>query len=224
MALSTKAYKGMAMEGFIASWYARNTGRNLGRFKAGLEVVRSLLPSGGRVLEVAPGPGYLAIELARAGYRVTGVDISRSFVQIATDHARRAGVELDVRQGDAAHLSLPASSFDAVVCMAAFKNFTDPLGALDEFHRVLCPGGTALVFDLRKEASEEAIAREVEGMALSPWNAAVTRFTFRFMLLRRAYSRPELTHLAEVSRFGTGEIRDAGVGFELRLRKEVERS
>jgi 2-polyprenyl-3-methyl-5-hydroxy-6-metoxy-1,4-benzoquinol methylase len=40
---------------------------------------------GGTILEVAPGPGYLAIELARRGYAVTALDISASFVKIARD-------------------------------------------------------------------------------------------------------------------------------------------
>ena len=42
------------------------------------------------MLEVVPGPGYLALELARAGFRVTGLDISRSFVRIARENAARA--------------------------------------------------------------------------------------------------------------------------------------
>jgi len=44
------------------------------------------------VLEVAPGPGYLAVEMARWGrLRVTGLDISHTMVEIATEHARKAG-------------------------------------------------------------------------------------------------------------------------------------
>lgn len=63
------------------------------------------LNAGSRVLEIAPGPGLLAIALAKlTGGRVTGFDISRSFVQIASDNARKAGVEVDFEQGDAADL------------------------------------------------------------------------------------------------------------------------
>ena len=217
MAVSQKAYRGMAMEGFIASWYARSTGRDRRRFQRCAAALQDRLGPGSAVLEVAPGPGYLAIELARAGHRVTGLDISRSFVRIAAENAARAGVAVDFRHGDAAHLTLPDASFDLVVCMAAFKNFTDPVGALDEFHRVLRPGGSASVFDLRKDAPMEAIAREVEEMNLSAWNAAFTRLTFRFLLLRTAYRRDELERMAARSRFGGGELRDEGIGFELRL-------
>ncbi len=217
MAGTQKAYRGVAMEGPIATWYARNTGQDLRRFQRCAALLQGRLPPGSAVLEVAPGPGYLAIELARAGHRVTAVDISRSFVRIASENAAGAGVQVDVRQGDAAHLPLPDASFDLVVCMAAFKNFTAPLGALDEFHRVLRPGGSASVFDLRKEAPLDAIAREVQDMNLSRWNAAFTRLTFRFLLLRNAYTRAELERMAAQSRFGGGELREDGIGFELRL-------
>jgi ubiquinone/menaquinone biosynthesis C-methylase UbiE len=113
----------------------------------------------------------------------------------------------------------PGQSFDAVVCRSAFKNFTDPLGALDEMHRVLAPGGTAWVYDPRKEASREEIAAEVGGMNLSRVNASLTRWIFRTTLLKNAYTREAIERLVERSRFGRGQLRDDGIGFELRLVK-----
>ena len=61
---TTKAYKGMAMEGPIARWYAKNARRDT-EFKTWANTVNKTVPAGGRVLEVAPGPGFLSIELAR---------------------------------------------------------------------------------------------------------------------------------------------------------------
>src|SRR5262245_58221 len=88
-----KAYKGLPMEGFIAKWYAKNTKTDSRGFKTTAKVVVAQVPSGGSILEVAPGPGYLAIEMAKLGdYRVTGLDISQSFVRIASENAREAGV------------------------------------------------------------------------------------------------------------------------------------
>src|SRR5689334_19354414 len=60
-----KGYKGMGMEGRIAAWYARNTARDIPDFAALAQRVTATLPAGSRILEVAPGPGYLAIEIAR---------------------------------------------------------------------------------------------------------------------------------------------------------------
>ena len=214
-----KAYRGMAMEGFVAGWYARNTARDAGRFRDTARAVAERLPPGARILEVAPGPGYLAIELARRGYAVVGLDISRSFVEIATRNASGAGVAARFERGDAAHMPFPDASFDFAVCTAAFKNFSDPSGALDEIHRVLRPGGSASIIDLRKDASLAAIREAVRGMNLSRLNAAFTRWTFRFVLLRRAYTREAMEELATRSRFGGCEIVERGIGFDLRLSK-----
>jgi ubiquinone/menaquinone biosynthesis C-methylase UbiE len=179
------------------------------------------LPDGGEVLEVAPGPGYMAIELARLGskYHITGLDISRSFVRIATENAHRAGVDIDFQHGDAARMPFASNSFDFVVCQAAFKNFPDPVAALDEIHRVLRPGGCASIYDLRKDAPADAIDEEIRSMQLSPLNALFTRWTFRFGLLREAYTRDRLEAVVARSRFGTSEVRIDGIGFELRVVK-----
>ncbi len=212
-----KPYRGLAMEGPIASWYARNTGRDRRRFLACADRVAERVGLCGRILEIAPGPGYLAIELARRGYQVAGLDVSRSFVRIAASNAARAGVAVNFRLGDAAHMPFADSSFDFVVCMAAFKNFSDPVGTLDETFRVLRPGGQASILDLRRDASLEAIDEEVRGMNLSRLSATFTRWTFRSLLLKRAYSRQALEQLVARSRFGGGQIADDGIGFELRL-------
>jgi ubiquinone/menaquinone biosynthesis C-methylase UbiE len=218
MTTTQKAYKGTAMEGAIATWYARITRRDRG-YAALAHAIAAHVPPGARVLEVAPGPGYLAIELARRGLRVSAVDISKTFVQIARDEARAAGVELDVREGNASQLPYPDGSFDFVLCRAAFKNFADPLGALNEAYRVLAPGGQASIIDLRKEASHEDIAAEVDTMQLSRLNALWTRWTFRWLLLGRAYTYDGVRELAAQSRFGGGELVRDGISFELQLVK-----
>src|SRR5262245_48628922 len=94
----TKPYRGMAMEGVIASWYARTTARDIAEFEHLARRIAGELPRGARVLEIAPGPGYLAVALARLGVDVTGLDISASFVRIATGNARAAGVTAAFRQ------------------------------------------------------------------------------------------------------------------------------
>jgi ubiquinone/menaquinone biosynthesis C-methylase UbiE len=219
---SRKPYGGMQMEGPVASWYARIT-RDRRDHRETARTIAQRLPAGSALLEVAPGPGYLAVELARSNpgaYRISGLDISRSFVRIATDNARRAGVAIDFRHGDVAHMPFADASFDAVVCVAAFKNFPDPVAALDEIHRVLRPGGGVSIFDMRKDASNDAIDREVRDMHLAPLSAFLTKWIFRLGLLRAAYTRQALESVVARSRFGRGEIvPDQGVGFELKLVK-----
>lgn len=215
-----KAYKGLPMEGMIATWYTRNTGRDQRRFTDTASLVAECARPGAAVLEVAPGPGYLAIELAKRGYQVTALDISRSFVRIARENAAKSGVPLDVLLGNASQMPLPDGSFDFIVCVAAFKNFSNPVGAINEMHRVLKPGGTALIVDLRKDATLQDIAAEVRNMNLSALNAWITRFTFKHGLLRAAYTVEQLSRMAGESRFGRHEITSRGIGLELRLLKD----
>jgi ubiquinone/menaquinone biosynthesis C-methylase UbiE len=164
----SKAQKGVRMEGLIATWYARQTANDLDQFGGIARRIAAHIGAGARVLEVAPGPGYLAIELVRlTGCRVVGVDISQTFVILARENARKAGLRINFEQGDAADLPFPAEQFDFIVCRAAFKNFARPLQALDEMHRVLKDGGMALIIDLRKDFSGEAVNDYVKGRGRS---------------------------------------------------------
>jgi ubiquinone/menaquinone biosynthesis C-methylase UbiE len=209
------------MEGPIAAWYARVRGSHsqIEAYRAQARQLTDGVPSGASVLEVAPGPGYLAIEIARLGHcQVTGLDISHSFVRIASDHARQAGVSVNFRQGDAGRMPFDAESFDLVICQAAFKNFQQPGSALDEMYRVLRSGGTAVIQDMRRDASNADIGREVKGMQLGWLNAVMTRTTLKLLRLR-AYSRAQFERLAAASAFRTADVLTEGIGVEVRLTK-----
>ncbi|MGH6817967.1 MAG: class I SAM-dependent methyltransferase [Methylovirgula sp.] len=220
MASPRKPYRGIGMEGMLATWYAKNTGKSLAEFRTLAKRIAQELPAGASLLEIAPGPGYLAIELARSGsYCVAGLDISHSFVRIARENAAHAGVSVDFRHGDAAALPFADGQFDFVVCRAAFKNFSDPVGALSEMHRVLRPGGTALIIDMRNNASDAAIERTVAGMHLGRIESLLTKAIFKHMLRKRAYSKEDLARVLAATPFHSGERIEEPLGFELRLRK-----
>jgi ubiquinone/menaquinone biosynthesis C-methylase UbiE len=207
------------MEGMIAAWYAKNTGKSIAEFRALAKRIADGLRPADHVLEVAPGPGYLAIELARLGpYRITGLDVSQSFVRIAGDNAARAGVEIDFREGDAAAVPFAADMFDFIVCRAAFKNFSDPIGALREMHRVLRPGGRALIIDMRSDASPKSIAEAVANMDLGRIDAFLTRTTLS-ALRKRAYSRLDFERMVQATSFGRYDIAEQPLGFEVGLVK-----
>ncbi len=74
------------------------------------------LPQGSRVLDVGCGTGRHAVELARRGYRVTGVDLSDGMLHEAERAARKAGVEVEWVQGDATRMRFDAE-FDAAICL-----------------------------------------------------------------------------------------------------------
>jgi ubiquinone/menaquinone biosynthesis C-methylase UbiE len=207
------------MEGILARRYAklrRSGSQEEDRRKQAVQLTAGL-PEGSRILEIAPGPGYFSVEMARLGrFRVTGLDISHTFVEIARENARQAGVDVDFQFGDAAALRFADGSFDFIVCQAAFKNFSQPGKALNEMHRVLRAGGTAVIQDMRKDASGAAIRDEVDTMRLGRLGAFMTR---RILggLRRRAYTKEQFEQMASASAFGGGEITTDRIGIEVRL-------
>lgn len=214
-----KPYKGIGMEGPVARWYASLTAKSMDEFNALARSVADEAPRGSRILEVAPGPGYFSIEIAKLGYRVTGLDISRTFVDIAERNALRAGVSVDFRHGNAAALPFDGQSFDYILCRAAFKNFAEPVRAIEEMHRVLAPGGRARIIDLRRDASPEEVSSVVDAMPIGVVDAFITRLTFRFMLLKRAYTKAEIERFVSQAGFRTVNIIQSAAGMDILLEK-----
>lgn len=219
-----KGYKGLGMEGWIARWYAKNTGRDLTDYHRDAHRIAEIAPAGGRVLDLAPGPGYVAIEVARQRrHEVVGLDISQTFVQIAREKARSAGVTVDFRLGDASHMPFPDASFDVAFCRAAFKNVSDPVGALREMCRVLKPGGTGLIVDLHKDVSRETlesyVAAYVKANRQGWLDAWMTRWTFRNMLIPRAYRKIDLEQMVVAAQVPQYEIREEGICLEVWISK-----
>jgi ubiquinone/menaquinone biosynthesis C-methylase UbiE len=208
------------MEGMVAKWYASNTGEMMKEY---LDLARRIAPqlaSGSSVLEVAPGPGYFAIELARLGnFSITGLDLSHTFVKIAAMKAATAGVKVDFRQGTASNMPFSADSFDFLLCRAAFKNFGQPILALREMHRVLKPGGRALIIDLKGDASPSQISDQVDHMELSSLNRILTKLIFKKVLLKRAYTRQHFEQMLAQIPFSNFEIDDSGLGLEISMTK-----
>lgn len=220
MTRTDKGYKGIGMEGTIARWYAKSTGKDRSRFTEQAQLVLERAPAGGDILEVAPGPGYLAIKLARTGdYRVTGLDVSTSFVQIARQKAAEAGVQVDFRHGNASAMPFDDESFDFIVCCAAFKNFSDPVGALREMHRVLRPGGSVYINDLRRDVSKKAVDEDVARMDVGALNAAIIRYVLRSVLPRRAYDKKQFAAIIAHTNFRTFNIQETPMSLLVELRK-----
>lgn len=208
------------MEGRVAKWYAANTGKTLDEFRNLGQRIASQLPPGSNVLEVAPGPGYFSIELAKLGpYSIAGLDISHTFVEIARQKAAEAGVRLDFKQGNASNMPFASETFDFLLCRAAFKNFGQPVRALQEMCRVLKPGGRGLIIDLRRDASPEAMDHAVDAMGLSALNKIVTKLTFRFMLIKTAYTKEQFEQMLAQASLSSVDIQEVDIGFEILMTK-----
>jgi ubiquinone/menaquinone biosynthesis C-methylase UbiE len=217
---TTKAYKGLPMEGVIASWYAKTTLKDLKRHQLMAKQLVQKIPANGKVLEIAPGPGYFCIELAKLGnYQITGLDISKSFVEIARKNATEAGLKIDFREGNASAMPFQDNTFDFTFCQAAFKNFSEPVKAIAEMYRVLRPGGISVISDLRRDAPREEIDQEVKGMRLGPINHFLVRWTFDQMLLKSAYRVADMEPMVKQTPFSKWKTEVEGVGFRVWLEK-----
>ena len=213
MATAVKAYKGMGMEGSIARWYDRTTRKDMPEVRQLAARIAAMIPAGGSLLEVAPGPGFLSIELAKRGLQVRAVDISKTFVEIARRNATAEGVTVRFQLGNASALPIDDESVDFVACRAAFKNFTEPVKALAEMRRVLRPGGHAMLIDMRRDVSVPELQRYVNGLGVSRLNRWFMMLSFRGMLIKRAYPIEEIRRMAAAAGWSEPRIDTSPLGF-----------
>ena len=215
-----KPRRDSGMEGMVAKWYAANTAEMMNQYVDLARRIAAELPADSSVLEVAPGPGYFAIELAKRGnFAITGLDLSHTFVKLARRRAADEGVKVDFRQGSASSMPFQDGSFDFLLCRAAFKNFAHPVEALCEMYRVLKLEGRGLIIDLRGNASPDEICREIDGMGLTAFNRFMTKQAFKSMLLKRAYRKEQFEQMLAQTRFSRAEVHEAGLGLEVSLAK-----
>jgi len=115
------------------------------------------LASGETVLDLACGTGNAAIEAARAGAQVTGLDAAPRLVDVARARAAAAGVPATFVVGDAQELPFADASFQCVLSVFGVIFVPDPPRAIAEIVRVLEPGGRALVSAWRPEGPVQAM-------------------------------------------------------------------
>ena len=114
-------------------------------------IAATTLPPHGRLLDVCTGTADMALEAARQfpGAEIVGVDFSVPMVELGKEKVVRAGLSerIRLRVAPAEALPLPGSSFDAVTIAFGLRNVPDRPRALREMHRVLRPGGRAVVLE-----------------------------------------------------------------------------
>jgi ubiquinone/menaquinone biosynthesis C-methylase UbiE len=98
-------------------------------------------------LDAGCGTGFLAFELAQRGHRVTGVDFATAMVERARRKAQERNVSVRVEEADAENLPFPDASFDFVISRHLLWTLPHPEAAIDEWIRVLRPGGRLAVVD-----------------------------------------------------------------------------
>ena len=217
-----KARKNLGIEGKKAEWMAEMTGKSMERWVELAKWTAKRVPPGAAILDVATGPGYLCIELAKLGdYAVSGLDLSHTLVEISKEKAAKDGVSVDFRQGDVCNMPFADNSFDFVHCRGAFKNFGDPLGALREMHRVLKPGCEGVIKDLNRNAPRKALNQTIDTWGLPLPNRLLTKLLFQFRVRNSAYSKEQFESMLVQVKFSRFEIQQNGIDIDVLMWKRL---
>ena len=97
---------------------------------------------GKTALDVGCGAGLLAEPLARLGAQVTGLDASAALINVAREHARQSGLEINYHDGDLAELE---GQFDLVTCMEVIEHVADPAAFVTALAGRLAPNGLLIM-------------------------------------------------------------------------------
>lgn len=117
------------------------------------KAIRALLPlAPQKILDVATGTGDFAIESIRIlnPKKIIGVDISKGMLDVAKEKIIKKGLQdqFEVVLGDSEKLQFEDNTFDAVTVAFGVRNFENLEKGLSEIHRVLKPGGKAIILEL----------------------------------------------------------------------------
>jgi 2-polyprenyl-6-hydroxyphenyl methylase/3-demethylubiquinone-9 3-methyltransferase len=106
---------------------------------------------GAKVADVGCGGGLLSEALARAGARVTGIDLGPKVIEIARLHLHESGLDVDYRVQSSAELAqAEPAAFDAVCCMELIEHVPDPAALVRDLAAMLRPGGRLFMSTLNR--------------------------------------------------------------------------
>ena len=108
-----------------------------------------VIPSSGPLdaFDAGCGTGFLSLEMAARGHRVTGVDFAPAMLAEARRKAVVQGLAVRFEEGDAEQLPFAAHSFDLAISRHVLWTLPHPEAAIDEWIRVLRPGGRLAIVD-----------------------------------------------------------------------------
>jgi ubiquinone biosynthesis O-methyltransferase len=155
--------------GVSARWRASEIGATTERLEGRL--IRELVGeiNGCRILDVGCGDGEFALELARRGATVTGIDASAAMIDAAKARAKQANVDITFQVAMAENLPCPAERFDVVTAITILCFVDDAAPVFREIAGVLRPGGRLVIGELGKWSSWAALRRIRASLGSQLW-------------------------------------------------------
>jgi len=108
--------------------------------------------AGKRLLDIGCGTGYVAALYARGGAQVTAVDLAEKSVELTRKRLAYLSLKATVQVANAEQLPFPDAAFDVVSSFGVLHHTPDTARALREVHRVLVPGGKALLMFYNRDS------------------------------------------------------------------------
>ena len=184
--------------------------------------VGSIIAAGvraGDVLEIGPGPGDVGLEWLKAcpQGKLTALEISPEMITMATKNAAEYGFTSRVQYvaGNALEMPFAEASFDAVFSNGSLHEWEDPARVFDQIARVLKPGGTFCVADMRRDVNPllaRMICASTKPKEIRPgfWTS-----------LHAAYTKPELELLLKKTQLSDVVNRNEFFGISVSGSKRV---
>lgn len=95
-----------------------------------------------KILDIGCGGGLLTESMASCGGLVTGIDISKNLIQIATEHARETNLNITYICNTAEEFATTQqSSYDLITCMELLEHVADPISVIDACRKLIKPNG-----------------------------------------------------------------------------------
>lgn len=101
--------------------------------------------AGKKVLEVGVGQGTDLVQFAKGGADVSGIDITRRHLELASRNFEVRGMHANLQHASAAAIPFESDSFDAVYSFGVLHHTDDTVRCISECYRVLKPGGELVV-------------------------------------------------------------------------------
>ncbi len=140
-----------------------------------------------RVLDIGCGPGWYTYNYAKNGARIVGMDLTKKAVNIAKKYLRHGNLKGSIVVADAQRLPFRPQSFDHIASSGVLHHAPDIHKAIAEVHRVLKPGGSAIISIYYKN------------LLLNPYVFYLTRLVVRLTL--KAPSRRGIRYASSPEEF-----------------------